>query len=47
METIDKTDREMTREEKRKNILKELYSHNLAERTRDNRCEPVAHNPGR
>ena len=32
METIEKTDREMTREEKRKNILKELYSHNLAER---------------
>ena len=32
METIEKTDRETTREEKRKNILKELYGHNLAER---------------
>lgn len=32
METIEKTDREMTREEKRKNMLKELYGHNLAER---------------
>lgn len=32
METIEKTDREMTHEEKRVNILKELYGHNLAER---------------
>lgn len=32
METIEKTDREMTHEEKRENILKELYGHNLAER---------------
>ena len=47
METVEKNDIETTREEKRENILKELYSHNLAERTRDNRCEPVAHNPGR
>lgn len=32
METAEKTNKEMTREEKQKNILKELYGHNLAER---------------
>lgn len=31
METVEKNDIEMTHEEKRKNILKELYGHNLAE----------------
>lgn len=34
METIEKTGREMTREEKRDNILKELYGWNYAERTK-------------
>ena len=32
METVEKTDIEMTYEEKKKNTLKELYGHNLAER---------------
>ena len=32
METVEKNNIEMTREEKRKNILKDLYGHNLAER---------------
>lgn len=32
METVEKNDIETTREEKRENILKELYGHNLAER---------------
>lgn len=32
METVEKNDIETTREEKRKNILKELYGHNFAER---------------
>lgn len=34
METTEKTGREMTREEKRDNILKELYGCNYAERTK-------------
>lgn len=34
METTEKTGREMTREEKRDNILKELYGWNYAERTK-------------
>ena len=32
METTEKADKEMIYEENRENILKELYSHNLAER---------------
>ena len=32
METTEKADKEMTYEETQKNILEELYSHNLADR---------------